>query len=233
MKIILFGAGHVGLAIAKQFSEAPEIKQIMVCDRRGLALEHINEKLPSSKIRTHRIGLEQETVIKSILKGFNIVINALPHQFGPKLAKLALQSGLHYIDLGGTQFTYDKQSALADLAKEKKKLLLPNTGFSPGLLNIIAIHEAEQYDEVENLTLRSGCLPTSPSEPFNYKLVIAADALLSEYVDPQLQIKNHTIVEEPSLSGLEPLEFKGFNSPLPLEAFHTGNRINSLVVYSI
>lgn len=228
MKVILFGAGHVGLALAKQFVNDVDIKKLMVCDRRGSALEILQSKVASPKLRTLRIGMEQETQLKSVLKGYDLLINALPLRFSTKLTKMAITCGLHYLDLGGNHETLEKQATYHDLAVSKKKLILHNCGFSPGLANIIAINQLQHFEQLNDVIVRSGCLPISPVSPFNYKLVIAADALLDEYFEPQWAIRNREICQLKSLEGLQSIDFNSIDTALPLEVFYTGNRIHSL-----
>lgn len=228
MKVILFGAGHVGLALAKQFIKDTDVKKMMVCDRRGSALEVLQTKVSSPKLRTLRIGMEQETQLKSVLKGYDLLINALPLRFSAKLTKLAIKCGVHYLDLGGNQETLEKQADYHELAVTQKKLILPNCGFSPGLANIIAINQLQHFEKLNDVVIRSGCLPSVPQAPFNYKLVIAADALLDEYFEPQWAIKNGEPSALKSLDGLQELTFNSLETPLPLEVFYTGNRIHSL-----
>jgi|GEM_PF-1953898 lysine 6-dehydrogenase len=228
MKVILFGAGHVGHALAKQFVEDADIKKLMVCDRRGSALETLQTKLVSPKLRVLRIGMEQETQLKSVLKGYDLLINALPLRFSAKLTKLAIKCGVHYLDLGGNQETLEKQATYHDLAVSQKKLILPNCGFSPGLANIIAINQLQHFEHLHDIIIRSGCLPVAPIPPFNYKLVIAADALLEEYFEPQWAMRDGQACELKSLEGLNSLQFNSLEVPMPLEVFFTGNRIHSL-----
>lgn len=228
MKVILFGAGHVGLALAKQFVEDADIKKLMVCDRRGSALEVLQSKISSPKLRSLRVGMEQETQLKSVLKGYDLLINALPLRFSAKLTKLAIKCGVHYLDLGGNQETLEKQATYHEMAIAQKKLILPNCGFSPGLANIIAINQLQHFEQLQDVVVRSGCLPIEPIPPFNYKLVIAADALLDEYFEPQWAIRDRKPCELKSLEGLQPLHFNSLETPIPLEAFYTGNRIHSL-----
>lgn len=228
MKIILFGAGNVGIALAEAFSKSDIIKRVMVCDRRGTVLDELSQKVASSKVKTLKISIEQESQLRSVMSSYDVLINALPQRFAPKLTKLALNSGLHYIDLGGNQVTLDKQEELHNLGVQKKRWILPNCGFAPGLANILAMDLVNELDHVDELSIRSGCLPLKPIPPFNYQLVVGADALLSEYYEDQWGLENGQMVQRENLEGYQSLRFQSQETPLPLEAFYTGNRINSL-----
>jgi saccharopine dehydrogenase-like NADP-dependent oxidoreductase len=66
----------------------------------------------------------------------------------PKIAKVAIDSKTHMIDLGGNTEITMQTLALDEEAKAADVTLVPDCGLAPGLVNSLGCSLIEQLDEV-------------------------------------------------------------------------------------
>ena len=228
MKVAIIGAGKIGAALSTYFVDDPDTDVVILCDRNGQSLSQIEDKLNSPKLRTHRVGIEQEASITTLVRGFDFLISALPPEFNEKLTELALEINVNYIDLGGTDESLQRQMSFDKLARERDICIVPNSGMAPGLVNILALHGYEAFDTVESIQVRSAGLPKYPKPPLNYQLSFSPQALINEYLNNAIAIQNGTITEVAALEGLEEITFSSRAELNHLEAFYTSGQITSL-----
>jgi len=229
MKVAILGAGKIGAALTKFFCEDPDVSSVIVCDKNGQALTKIESDLQTSKLRTHRVGIEKEWSLKTLIRGFDFLVSALPPKNNIKLTELAIEIGINYIDLGGTQQTFEKQLKYSDQAAEKNVCIIPNCGFAPGLISIIAMHGYEAFDDVESIKIRAAGLPVNPKPPLNFLLNFSVDALLDEYSNDAIILKDGKVENVKALEGYESLSFNSSSKEKTFEAFYTSGQITSLV----
>jgi len=229
MKVAIVGAGKIGAALTRFFCNDDEVSAVILCDRNGQSLNEIEQSLNSSKLRTHRVGIEKEWSISTLVRGFDFLVSALPPEYNVKLTKLALEVGINYIDLGSTDETLKEQLSYNELAKERNVCIVPNSGFAPGLVNILALHGFEAFDEVESIKVRAAGLPLEPKPPLNFHLSFSPSALINEYSHDALILENKKIKRVKALDGYEKISFDTVTDLTDLEAFYTSGQITSLV----
>ena len=236
MKIAIIGAGPVGSAITRVLMNQDEIKALIVLDRNGAVLdklkEHFSDHPGVSRLRTFRVGMEERSSIITLVKGFDVMISALPFQFNLELTRIAIEVGCHFLDLGGSDKVYEEQRKLNNRAKQNGSYILPNCGLAPGLLNIIAWSGFRQFETVSSIQMMSGGLPVHPRPPLNHHLSFSAEAFLNEHLPPVLAVRDGQPVDIEPMSGLEPITFQSRPEMETLEAFYTGGHISTLA-YSL
>lgn len=221
MKIAVLGAGAAGTAIARFLTQESTVTAVRVIDRNGNALEDLESSINSSKIRIHRVGIEKELAVFGLLKGCDCIISALPYKHNYKIASIALKAGISYVDLGGDDQTNQRQFNLDEKAREANVPMILNAGFSPGLVNILAMHGFESFDEVDSIVIRAAALPKKPIPPLNYHLSFSPVGLVNEYMNTVPIIQNGELMEMAALDGYENCALKSHPDLGPLEAFYT------------
>jgi lysine 6-dehydrogenase len=230
MKIAIIGAGAVGTALTKLFCNDGSTSSVILIDRNGSILNAISQNLSDcTKLRTHRLGIENRVAVKSLIKGFDCLISALPHKNNFDLAQLALEARIHYIDFGADDKVLEKQMSLHEQASTEGIWLIPNAGLAPGLLNILVMKAFEQFESVRKIHIRAAGLPVNPEPPLNYYLSFSVQGLLSEYMNPACVIENGKAVHVNSLDGYESMTFATKPEIGELEAFYTSGQSSSLV----
>ncbi|MDI6401712.1 saccharopine dehydrogenase C-terminal domain-containing protein [Balneolaceae bacterium ANBcel3] len=232
MKIAVIGAGTVGSSLVQVLLDQEQVSTLIVLDRKGNALDEIkqmNQEHPSfSKLRTFKVGMEKYSAVVTLVKGLDVMISALPYTLNFELARIAVNNGCHFMDLGGSDQVFDRQLSLHDKAREKGLYVLPNCGLAPGLLNIIAYHGYKRFDDVSSICIYSGGLPLNPVPPLFHHLSFSAHGFLSEHLPPVLAVQDGKPTHVEPLSGVESISFENRPELGELEAFYTGGHISTL-----
>ncbi|MFU8859563.1 MAG: saccharopine dehydrogenase C-terminal domain-containing protein [Cyclonatronaceae bacterium] len=230
MKIAIIGAGAVGTALTKLFCNDDSTSSVILIDRNGSILNATSAGLSDcTKLRTHRLGMENRAAVKSLIKGFDCLVSALPHKNNFELAQLALEARIHYIDFGADDKILEKQMDLHDQASTEGIWLIPNAGLAPGLLNILVLKAFEQFETVRKIHIRAAGLPVHPEPPLNYYKSFSVQGLLCEYLNPSYVIENGNAVYTESLEGYERMTFSTRPEIGEMEAFYTSGQSSSLV----
>ena len=101
--------------------------------------------------------------LKAVMSKGDVVINALFYSFNEKVARAAVEVGVHSIDLGGhIGGATDAVLGLAEEAKAKGITIIPDLGVAPGMINILSGYGASKLDEVKSIKLYVGGIPVEP-----------------------------------------------------------------------
>jgi lysine 6-dehydrogenase len=142
------------------------------------------------------------------------------------MADLAVQTGIHYCDLGGNTEIVNRQRQLDAAARSRGVSVVPDCGLAPGMVNILAQNGIDRLDTVDAVRLYVGGLPQRPEPPLNYQVVYSLEGVLDYYTTKSWVLRNGRPTTVTALSEVEPVEF-----PAPigtLEAFHTAGGLSTM-----
>jgi lysine 6-dehydrogenase len=160
------------------------------------------------------------------MRNSDAVMSAIPYYFNYDLARLAVEAGVHFCDLGGNTEIVFKQKELDAPARAKDITVVPDCGLAPGMVNILAEYGIRQLDSVDSVKIFVGGLPQHPEPPLNYMLVYSLEGALDYYTTLSWVLRDSRRTQVTALSEREPVEFP---SPLgTLEAFHTAGGLSTM-----
>lgn len=227
MKVTVIGAGAIGSAMARDLVAREDVVRVQVCDSHARLLQALHDTLKNPKLRSFQIDARDVRVLAPILQESQVAIGCVPSTLNPQLARLCLDTGVHFCDLGGDDRTVHQVLTLNEEARQKSIWVVPNCGLAPGLVNVLSRTGIAQFEEVDEVRLRVGDVPLKPEPPFNFRLSWSADKILDDYTFPVRLIEDGEIIETRSLSREEHLFF-----PEPfgeMEAFCTAGGLSTLV----
>jgi len=152
--------------------------------------------------------------------------SAVPYRFNYTLARIAVETITHFLDLGGNNEIVEKELGLSKEAVKNGVTVIPDCGLAPGLTSIITRDIVEQMESVDYVKLRVGGLPVNPKPPLNYQIVFSLTGLLNEYVEDAIVLDRGKIIKKKSMTELETIMF-----PQPfgkMEAFLTSGGCSTL-----
>lgn len=226
MKVLVLGSGLMGKEAARDLVNSDDVTHVTLADVDEEKARRVSEQLNSNKIVAKQIDATNGAQLSLLMKGHDVVINALFYTFNEIVAKQAIQTGVHSVDLGGhIDHITDRVLQLKEKAQEANVTIIPDLGVAPGMINILSGYGASQLDEVKSIKLYVGGIPLQPEPPLEYNHVFSLEGLLDHYTDPSLIIRNGKKQEVPSLSEIETVYFEKFG---PLEAFHTSGGTSTL-----
>lgn len=195
-KIVVFGAGLVGSAMALDLAKNFEVTSVDI---------HTDtlQKLEKQGVRILQQDLSQPGSIEKIAKGFDLVVGALPGFMGFRMVKEVIEAGKDMVDIS---FFPEDPFRLDEAAREQGVTIVTDCGVAPGMGNIIlGYHNARM--EVLHYECLVGGLPFVREWPYEYKAVFSPIDVIEEYVRPARFIQNGALVTKEALSDPELVHF--------------------------
>jgi lysine 6-dehydrogenase len=226
MKVVVLGAGLMGKEAVRDLVKSDEVAKVYLADLHLKAAEDFAEQLMSDKLDLLQLDATNDHELQEVMALGDVVINALFYTFNEKVARIAVEIGVHSIDLGGhIGGATDAVLGLAKKAEAKGITIIPDLGVAPGMINILTGYGASKLDKVASIKLYVGGIPVKPEPPLNYNVVFSLEGVFDHYTDPSHVIRNGQLLEVPSLSEVESIQFDEFGD---LEAFHTSGGTSTL-----
>lgn len=226
MKVVVLGAGLMGKEVARDLVASESVEKVYLADVAVEMVETFISTLNTDKIEAIQLDAHCDEDLREVLAKGNVAINALFYEFNERVAKAAIATGVHAVDLGGhIGGVTEKILQLTDEAKAAGVTIVPDLGVAPGMINILAGYGATKLDSVESIKLFVGGIPTEPKPPLHYTRVFSLDGVFDHYTEPSKAIQKGKLTEVESLTGVEPIYFDDFGV---LEAFYTSGGISTL-----
>ncbi|MDH5438956.1 MAG: saccharopine dehydrogenase NADP-binding domain-containing protein, partial [Candidatus Bathyarchaeota archaeon] len=118
MNVLVLGYGITGSVIVRDLAETSGA-DIVVADKRRLKTKQIADEISSKKVTAEQIDVtDHDKLVKLLRRGFNVVVNSTFYQFNVNVMRAAIESGVHYVDLGGLYRVTLRQLELDDEARK-------------------------------------------------------------------------------------------------------------------
>ncbi len=222
MRILVLGAGLQGSSCAYDLLRQDDVEWVTLAD---LAPEGAAFLPDTPKLHRLQVDFSDETALREIMQGHDVVLSAAPYYFNTNLARLAIEAGLDYSDLGGNTDIVFAQLDMAGEAGANGCTAVPDVGLAPGMINVLAAEAIRRMDEPESVIMYVGGLPQHPHPPLNYQVVYSLEGALDYYTTPSWIIRGGRAQRIEALSEIETLNFGELGE---LEAFHTGGGASTM-----
>ena len=163
--ILVLGVGAQGSTVAKRLNDHPDVKKITCADYDQRAVDAIVRDL--DKAEGHRVDARKREDIAQLASGVDLVVDALPTQFGQNAIEAALEVEASY-----QAFTVFDRPARAD-GKEPEwtesfdavfgpyhekfeaigKTALVSTGSAPGVINVVVRDAMRELESCETINM--------------------------------------------------------------------------------
>jgi len=177
--VILGGVGAVGIEASRDFIETSGFDEIVIADYNiGKAREFV-EKLGDDRVSTIKVDVNDEDMLRKVIRGADIVINALPFKYDYVVTKISVEEGVSGVDVA----TESDQFELNNLAVETGALFVPGVGATPGTTNLMAAKAVQFLDEVDTIEVFWAAFRcTAPSPGLLHVTIWEFDPKLKERV---------------------------------------------------
>ena len=226
MRMLVLGRGLQGSACAYDLLQNPDVTEVRVAD---LHVDHLPEFLApysGKRLIPTRLDVRDAAATGAVMRECDAVMSAIPYYFNFELARLAVEAGVHFCDLGGNTEIVFQQKGLEERARRAGVTVIPDCGLAPGMVNILAQYGISQLDQVSSVKIFVGGLPQHPEPPLNYQIVYSLEGVLDYYTTLSWVLRDGKRHQVKALSEREPVSF-----PAPvgtLEAFHTAGGLSTL-----
>ena len=139
MRFLVIGAGKQGSACALDLVQQSVTQAVVVADK---VIDHLPKFLDpfkgGGKLELLKLDLADHGAVRSAMRRADCVLSAAPYYFNYDLAKLALDAGIHFADLGGNTEIVLNQKKLHEEAAKQRVKIIPDCGVAPGMVNVLA-----------------------------------------------------------------------------------------------
>ncbi len=227
MRMLVLGAGLQGTACAFDLLNATAVEQVFLADVKVGVLPTFLQPFAGARLVPMALDVRDADAVRLAFSRCDAVLSAIPYYFNASLAALAVEVGVHFADLGGNTEIVQQQKLLNDAAKAKGISVIPDTGLAPGMVNVIAQHGIDQFDDVQSVKLFVGGLPQEPEPPLGYQIAYSIEGMVDYYTTASLVVRDAKPTHVTALSELEAVHFA---APVgELEAFHTAGGLSTMV----
>jgi lysine 6-dehydrogenase len=225
MRMLVLGAGLQGSACALDLLRTTDA-HVTLADAHVDGLPAFLDPHRGSRLTVTPLDARDHDAVRGLMRGHAAAMSALPYYLNAHMARLAVECGLHFSDLGGnTEIVREQQRLDAD-ARARGLSILPDCGLAPGMVNILAAEGIRRMEQVTAVRCYVGGLPQHPEPPLNYTLVYSLEGVLDYYTTPSWILRDGRLAKVEALSEIEFVDF-----PAPagrLEAFHTAGGISTM-----
>ena len=220
MRILIFGAGKVGLTLKTMLVKLLDVTQVSVADKDAGAADFVLD-----------VANDGDGALRNAVRNFDAVISALPFNLNKAIAQVCIDEDVSYFDFTEDTDTTEfiKQQAKqarvnANKDEDLKAVMVPQCGLAPGAINIIGASFARFFQEIHSLELRVGALPQTASNEMQYYLTWSSAGLVNEYLQPCDALYQGKPVKTMPMEGLETIIIDGVN----YEAFNTSGGVATM-----
>jgi lysine 6-dehydrogenase len=208
--IVLGGAGAMGRIAARTLTEYADIDQITIADYNEERAQEVAASLHSNNIVVKQIDVNDEERLQALLRGADVVLNAVEYVFNLPVLKACIQEKVHYADLGGLFHMTRRLMAMNDEVSAAGITAILGMGGTPGVTNVLARAAVNKLDYVESIKVQLGCSDDTPSSgplvaPYSIRTI------LDEFTKQPQVFQDGVWYPQQPLSGQEEMVF-----PLPV-----------------
>ena len=224
--MLVLGAGLQGSACAFDLLQNPEVREVRLADLHPDPLPEFLAPYSGPRLIPTRLDVRDREAVAALLRESDAAMSAIPYYFNLDLARLAVEAGTHFTDLGGNTEIVLAQKELDARARAQGISVVPDTGLAPGMVNVLAQMGIDRLDETRAVRIYVGGLPQHPTGPLKYQIVYSLEGVLDYYTSRSWVLRDGRPTQVTALSEREAVEF-----PAPvgtLEAFHTAGGLSTM-----
>ena len=174
MRVIIFGAGRVGAAMALDLA-ADETFEVTVADIDPEALRPLSG---IERLTPVRADLRTVDMIQRLAGAHDLVVGAVPGPLGYGMVRSVIDAGRDIVDI--SFFEEDPYPELDELARKRGVMALVDCGVAPGCSNLILGVAQAELDSVESFSCWVGGLPVVRRQPYEYQAVFSPIDVIAE-----------------------------------------------------
>ncbi len=234
MKILLLGTGLQGKAALHDLATSPLITQVTAADANIVDLNAYVRQLGAAKVTAVQLDVRDKKRVTKLMRTADAVISLLPQTLRLQMARLAVDSGVHFVE---TSYALPEYTELGKTAAAQGVTLLPEFGLDPGIDLVLVGRAIGELDEVHELHAYGTGVPEleAADTPIQYKISWTFAGVLSAYQRPARMLREGKIIDlTPSqMFSEEYLHYVDVEDIGHMEAYYNGDAVKYLDVFGI
>jgi len=204
LKVAILGAGGtIAPAIVRDLAESEEVSGMLLLDLdAGRAAEvaeaHGKGKAKARMANARATATDHDSVARAIGR-CDVLVNSASYRVNLDAMRACLDSGCHYLDLGGLYWMTGRQLELGPEFERADLLALLGIGSSPGKTNLMAAKAARTIGDLESIEVAAGGRDLEPTSGF--RAPYALQTLIDEVTLKPVILRGGKAVEIEPLTG--------------------------------
>jgi len=167
--VVVFGAGLVAAPLVDYLLKQPGFR-VTVASRTVSKARRLIGEAPNG--RAEELTIDQQEKLDALIQEHDLAVSLLPYTHHLAVAECCLKHGKHLVT---TSYVSDAMKALDGRARERRVILLNESGLDPGLDHMSAMRIIDQVQKeggrISSFTSFCGGLPApdANTNPFGYK----------------------------------------------------------------
>jgi len=112
MRMLVLGAGLQGSACAFDLLQDKEVEQVRLADLKITHLPDFLAPYSGRRLLPTPLDVRDKDAVRGLMRECDGVMSAIPYYFNFEMARLAVESGVHFTDLGGNTEIVNQQKTL-------------------------------------------------------------------------------------------------------------------------
>ena len=218
-KVVIFGSGKIGRLVCLFLAQTHDY-EITLVDMNPDFIKQVKKLGGPEHIKYVVADFSKTTELKKYVKGKDYVLSCAPFFCNEKIALVAHELKVHYLDL-----TEDVKTTrfIKNLAEKSSSCFIPQCGLAPGFITIATNHLIKKFDTVHEAKMRVGALPLYPHNRLKYNLTWSTDGLINEYCNECEVVIDGKLEKVQPLEGNELFHIEGEE----YEAFNTSGGLGT------
>ena len=130
MRFLVLGGGAQGTAAAFDLLQDEAVAEVVIADITTGEPHRCLEPHVGGRLKLVEVDATDSSRVAALMEGTTAVLCALPYYFNLPMAQLAVDTGVHYADLGGNTAIVCRQLDLHEFARAKRISVVPDTGLA-------------------------------------------------------------------------------------------------------
>lgn len=194
------GAGGIAQAAALILAEWSTFDPVIfICNRTLEVAERTVDwvnKGTSNKVKISAVKLDHPVSeeMKKALDQSDVLLDCLPGFLAPKMAQLAKEYDLHYVNL--TEYVQETEE-IKLIGENAKRGFVLQTGLAPGYINVLGNYLFKEFciqfkvDKIDKLEMKVGALTVNAVEPHFYGFTWSPVGVATEYIKDAIVVRNY------------------------------------------
>lgn len=154
--VVLGGAGDMGSLTVEDLAKQPDVELVTIADYNISAAEAVQRRLAGSpaRIEVRKVDANNHQQLVEALRGHDLAASALGpfFKFEPLCVKAAIDAGVSYVSICDDWIACERVLDELDApARAAGVVAITGMGASPGITNLLAMHLADEMDEVKRI----------------------------------------------------------------------------------
>ncbi|HTW76848.1 MAG TPA: saccharopine dehydrogenase C-terminal domain-containing protein [Thermoplasmata archaeon] len=203
--VVLGGGGLTGRCSVRDLATGGIFDEVVAADL-DRPLAEAAARAAGARARATGLDVRDRTALVALLRGADVVVNAVQYGFNLTVMEAALEANVPYLDFGGLFHMTRRQLALDSAFRGAGLLAIPGLGQVPGVSNVLASAASVDLDRVDSLLIRDGWRDLTVGGP-EIAFTWSPSTFLDEMVLPAMVFEGGQYREYPPMSGAEEYDF--------------------------